>query len=131
MIDESEHYQVWSSRKIGHARKEHRCDECHRQVLIGEPYTVYNGLFDGKWQSHPTCQHCMAGPVEWLMQNCRGFCHNAVSDDLIEHFENEDGYPAGDKFRLGRLIVGMGKQWKGWKVPAAGINYDVGRKVTA
>jgi len=40
------------------ARKIHRCGECYRDILPGEKYERYRGLYDGSWFTAITCIDC-------------------------------------------------------------------------
>lgn len=105
MIDDGERYELWGHREIKKSRKEHVCCECSRAIKVGESYRVYWGLYDGEWQNHPTCQHCLVA-CEWLAENCHGFLHGGVYEDIEQHAD-EYHY-----FGLYRLEIGMRRKWK-------------------
>lgn len=90
------------------ARAEHRCDECGRKILKGEPYQYVSGVWDGYANSHKTCAHCEV-VQQWLMNNCHGFMHTQIGEDIEEHARD---YNRPD---LGRLYIGMRRQWARFK----------------
>ena len=110
MIDDGEHYEVYSRREVKKSRKEHQCEECRRAIMIGEPYRAYYGLLDGKWHTHPTCQHCLVA-CEWLTENCHGFLHGGVLEDIEQHAQEYR------RFGLYRIKMGMRRKWKGGAMP--------------
>jgi len=105
MIENAECFQVHGSRDIKKSRKGHKCTECGRIINVGEPYRIYSGLFDGEWDHYPTCQHCLV-VCQWLTENCSGFCHSAVYQDIAEHAREYR------LMSLYRLEVGMLWKWK-------------------
>ena len=40
------------------AKKEHKCCECNRTILIGEEYERSSGKFDGSFWDEKTCNEC-------------------------------------------------------------------------
>jgi hypothetical protein len=52
-------YQLYKS-KLVRAAKPHKCEECYSEIKIGDKYWFATGLFDGEWNSHHTCEMCMA-----------------------------------------------------------------------
>lgn len=104
MIDGGEPYEL-SDVAVRKARKSHVCGECKREILPGEEYETYRGLYDGMWYGHKTCRHCIAAR-EWLSVVCSGFLFESVRDDLKEHFDQ--GYGPW----LGRAVISMGRGWK-------------------
>lgn len=109
MIDDGERYAVYGVRYVKKSRKLHKCYECGREIAIGELYRKYYGLFDGKWNNHPTCQHCCVA-CDWLVETCRGFLHGGVCEDIAEHAASYRS------MSLYRLEVGMLRKWGGGKM---------------
>ena len=42
------------------ARREHRCCECDGTIFKGERYHIFNGCWDGEWDSFKSCDDCQA-----------------------------------------------------------------------
>lgn len=66
------------------ARKQHRCGECSRTILIGEPYDRHRYLYDGYWTTHLVCSHC-AVLGNWLLKECGGTVSGEMIEDIEEH----------------------------------------------
>ena len=58
-ISDGEQAQVFRS-KDRIAKKEHRCCECGRQILIGEKYRYESGVWGYGPDSHKTCLDCIS-----------------------------------------------------------------------
>jgi len=99
------------------ARKEHRCGECRRTILKGEPYDLHGMVYEGTASSHSVCTHC-AVLTEWLVRECSGTVTGELIEDIEEHateYERTD---------LGHLAAMARAQWmKGpsWREPYAGV----------
>ena len=119
MIDGADSsYRVWN-RKVVKARKAHKCDECGRDIQPGSFYEFVTGLGDeGHWDTWHTCDHCRVA-CEWLAENCGGFLHSAVREDIEEHV---DEYYEHSRMARGlqRIAVGMRRGWKIGYGPAKG-----------
>lgn len=102
-IDEA--YVIYNRHKATRAAKEHRCTECRRVIAKGETYYCASGLYDGQWDTHHTCAHCYVA-CEWLTENCGGFLHGGVQEDIEEHVTE---YRRPDLYRL---AIGMRRKWK-------------------
>lgn len=46
--------------KIKKARVSHKCDECCREIIIGETYEHYTGFCDGAFFKYKTCSDCLS-----------------------------------------------------------------------
>lgn len=101
-----------------HARKEHKCDECHRTISPGEPYLYHSWKFDGAFSTAKTCQHCKVA-CDWLSENCGGYLIFGVSEDIHEHVTEYRGQAACVP-RLKRIDVGMTRGWKIRRGPRKG-----------
>lgn len=97
-------FQTSSLRK---ARKQHRCDECNRDIGAGETYHIYTSKCDGQVSSNKTCVHCQVAQ-RWLLKNCHGFIFTEVRNDLEEHRD----------FSLAKLAIGMRRKWKAFRSDA-------------
>jgi hypothetical protein len=118
MIDDESSWKIFRD-ATRRARKEHRCDECHRVIRVGEPYYWATGLsyeYDG-WETYSTCQHCRAA-TEWLLTACHGYLFTMVLEDLLEHWHESPTYRS---WTLGRLIVGMRRRWSDGDMPVPDI----------
>lgn len=82
-IDDSERAEVYV---VEHriARKEHRCGECRRPILAGEPYDHHRIIQDGYASTHRVCSHC-AVLAEWLLRDCGGTVTGELIEDIEEH----------------------------------------------
>jgi ribosomal protein L37AE/L43A len=89
------------------ARREHNCDECGRKIASGETYRRAFGVWDGHPGTFKTCAHCCVGQ-DWLLQNCNGFMHAALADEMAEH---ADEYRAV-RFTMNRIRLGMRRKWR-------------------
>lgn len=90
------------------ARKQWLCDECGAPIPPGTAYRYAKGLFDGRWEQYHTCLVCYTGPCAWLIEQCGGFLHHGVQEDLGEHWHELAGLQTpAERRRLGRLIVEM------------------------
>jgi hypothetical protein len=66
------------------ARKQYRCDECGRDIGIGERYQRDAYVFDGYFYDHIACGHCVAAR-RWLEVVCNGWVFGGVLADLSDH----------------------------------------------
>lgn len=106
MIDYAERIQVLSER-TPIARREHKCGECHRTIAVGEKYENVFGKLGGDNCRYKTCRHCLTAR-QWLSDQCDGWVYTGVEEDLREHFHEEREMD----WKLARLIVNMGRQWR-------------------
>lgn len=104
-IDGADDRYVIYQRSLRRARKVYGCAECGRVIQVGERYSSTRGMIDGHWDTWHTCIHCHAGE-RWLIEECGGFLHGGVLEDLEEHAHEGIG-----GFTLGRLIIGMRHHW--------------------
>jgi hypothetical protein len=88
------------------SKKARKCDECRRDIAIGERYWSAAGLFEGHWDASVVCNHCHVA-CEWLKVNCGGWLFNGVFEDIEQHW---DEYRRMD---IARLVVGMKHKWRG------------------
>jgi hypothetical protein len=66
------------------ARVPHRCGECRRTILPGEPYERHGMVYEGTASSHAICSHC-AILTEWLLIECGGTVTGELIEDIEEH----------------------------------------------
>lgn len=97
------------------ARKLHRCRECYRDIQPGETYLYETHIWEGKVNTHKTCQHCQV-VRSWLLGECGGFLYGAIEEDIREHAW--EGY--GIEVKM--MAVGMERKWtrkdgKPWRLP--------------
>lgn len=91
---------------IRKARKEHRCNECHRVIEKGEPYRYMTYVeIRYKYGKHLICQHCQI-VCQWLSAECGGYLYETVYEDVREHVT--EGYGMG----VARLAAGMNMRWR-------------------
>ncbi len=111
MIEDAEPATLYNAHVVAHSRKPRKCDECQRDIAVGEKYHSASMLYDGLWDTFDTCEHCMASQ-RWLQGQCGGYLHGGVQLDLEEHQHELIFEKPGEKIELLRLIVGMRHQWK-------------------
>ena len=89
------------------ARKHHKCEECGRQIAPGEEYERAAMMYDREWSQFTTCSHCKVGH-QWLLDNCNGFMHAGLIEEMEEHATE---YP---EIKIGflRIKVGMRRKWR-------------------
>ena len=118
MIDEADGdmLSVYRQQRIKAARKVHKCNECSSEIQIGEPYLYAFAVYFHPFSVHShdkfaehyyICQHCGVA-TDWLNQNCGGFLHNGVYEDIEEHVNELGGLQLG----LRRLLEGMRRKWR-------------------
>lgn len=105
-VDGSETYYPYS-RTYRTARRPHLCEECGRSIQAGERYSYAAGLYDHQWNTHKSCAHCAVGQ-EWLGQECGGFIHGGVWEDIEAH---NDEYPAL-RIPLRRVALSARRRWR-------------------
>jgi ribosomal protein S27AE len=115
-IDDCERADVYN---VEHrvARKEHKCGECCRVILAGEPYEHHSIIADGFASEHKVCSHCSV-LAEWLRRDCGGTVTGELIEDIEEHAQE---YRRAD---LGQLAACARAKWmKGptFRVPYPGI----------
>jgi hypothetical protein len=49
----------FSNMEYPKARKVHTCEECYRDIAIGQTYEKYSGVWDGSFSNHKTCMDCV------------------------------------------------------------------------
>lgn len=89
------------------ARVRHICTECSRTICPGEAYRKAFSVYEGKAHNYKTCSHCLVGQ-EWLLNNCGGFMHYGLSDEMQEH---ADAY-YDQKFGFLRIHAGIKRKWQ-------------------
>ena len=108
MYDEGDGWKVFRS-DTRRARKPYRCCECQREISAGEQYEYATGVLNGDdgWLTMRTCQHCAAGPYDWLERVCGGWLYEGAYEDLTEH-----RHELVADIALLRNIVGMRRKWR-------------------
>lgn len=96
------------------ARKEHRCGECGRTILVGEPYERHSMVYDGSASSHAVCTHC-AVLTEWLVVECGGAITHEMIEDIEEHAHD---YGRTDLAELATAARGKWESYRGKPLPA-------------
>lgn len=89
------------------ARKEHKCNECGRFIKPGEKYQRAFGVYDGCSSTYRTCAHCLVAQA-WLIENCDGFVHFEVYEEVVEHAMEYKQI----RFGMLRLKIGMNRRWE-------------------
>ena len=70
------------------ARKEHKCNECHRIIKPGEEYEYVSGYWDGDFSVYKTCSDCLSIRNEFF---CEGYFYEMVWEYLGEHINEVSG----------------------------------------
>ena len=96
------------------ARKEHRCGECGRTILRGEPYERHSMVYDGSASTHAVCEHC-AVLTEWLVIECGGTITHEMISDIEEHAQE---YRRSDLAELATAARGKWESFRGKPLPA-------------
>lgn len=96
------------------ARKEHRCGECGRTILVGEPYERHSMVFEGTASHHAVCTHC-AVLTEWLVIECGGTITHEMIEDIEEHARD---YERADLAELAAAARGKWESFRGKPLPA-------------
>jgi|HubBroStandDraft_1064217.scaffolds.fasta_scaffold02120_24 hypothetical protein len=89
------------------SRRPRRCEECSRSIAVGEEYQNAFMVYNGFGSTFFTCCHCIIG-MRWLANNCGGFVHGVVWEDLEEHI-TEYRHLA---FPLSKLKIGRQRLWR-------------------
>lgn len=66
------------------ARTAHRCGECRRVILAGEPYEYHHWVSADGCGDHKVCSHC-AVLANWIMRECGGTVMHELIEDIEEH----------------------------------------------
>jgi hypothetical protein len=90
------------------AKKDHKCSECGRIIVVGEKYYRERGKYDGSMFTHKTCEHCQVART-WMYRECGGFVYGEIEEELREHWNESHEYRNRE---LARLIYGMSRFWK-------------------
>lgn len=90
--------------RILHARKQHKCDECGRQIAPGEKYHRASGKWADGFCTYRTCEHC-AVAQRWLADNCDGYAYQMIEEDIEAHARDYR------RIDLARIAVGMRRGW--------------------
>jgi len=100
------------------ARKVHKCIECNKDILPGEKYEYFKGIYyEGGFEENKTCLDCKSIINAFF---CDGYHFSMIMDDLKEHIDNmgaeisEDcikGLNEGARAIVCELIE---KEWKIW-----------------
>jgi len=65
-----------------------KCDECYREIKIGEEYEHVYGRWDGVWSTYRTCQDCLSVRNSFF---CDGYCYTMIYENLQEHINDMGG----------------------------------------
>lgn len=101
------------------ARKPHRCLECDRTILAGEPYKRTACIGDSTADTVVTCAHC-ARLADWVMVLCGGYAFGEVLAGMREHLSRAEAPEWGTTFPWrDRLIVtrALRHAQRGWRRP--------------
>jgi hypothetical protein len=105
-------FTTYRLQDIKRAKTAHKCDECHREIAAGEPYLYAFGAYEGRGASYYICAHCRVAAV-WLRENCGGFLHCGIDEDIGDHINEYPDLRAG----LLRFKIGMRRKWRRFSGP--------------
>lgn len=88
------------------AKKPHKCNECSREIAVGERHRYVFMVYDGYPYTGRACAHCGVAQ-EWLARECGGYLWDGLWEDIRQHLEE---YPAL-YWPLGRLYAGYRRRW--------------------
>jgi hypothetical protein len=75
------------------ARKTYICCECGEEILPGQKYEKFRGLWEGRWGTYKTCMPCVAirerccphgfifGMLRETISECLGFDYREVPEE--------------------------------------------------
>ncbi len=89
------------------ARKPYKCDECGRDIPVGEKYVYAFMAYEGRGHTYHTCAHCRVGQ-EWLTHNCGGFMPHGLIEEMDEHAKEYPRLAWG----LLKIKVGIRRKWR-------------------
>jgi hypothetical protein len=101
------------------ARKIHRCNDCSRNIAIGEAYHVGKWACDGTVETFRMCAHCRVA-ADWLTENCGGYLWGGILEDISEHVEEYRGVYPDVTRDLKRLHVQACHHWRFRRGPCSG-----------
>lgn len=92
--------------KMHTARKQHKCDECCRIILVGERYERVFGVWDGEVDRYKTCPRCLA-LRNHAKENIKCLCwsHGNMIEDCIEAIKEYAHELPGMLFKAYRMQV--------------------------
>lgn len=110
--DDGDYPAVANTRVVGRARKARTCDECGGPIDLGDRYQRTDQLYPeyGGWMVYAVCAPCLDGPVEFCMRNCGCAPWGNIGEHLLEVFRDYPFEHPGVKFRVGRMVVEMGRR---------------------
>lgn len=104
MSDDADRVTPINDGEYRKARKPHKCQECRREIAVGETYHYETFRNDGRFEQHKTCSHCMV-VRDWLSAECGGWVYTMVEEDIREHADYHG-------LRVKLLAVGMARNWR-------------------
>ena len=101
--------EVYEERDVK-ARKPHACSECGREITVGETHQYIKGLWDGRWSTFRTCEHCAAA-----REIVRGVINNITGCDCLPlgDLGSDACQYASDDQCVARINAAMRRQWRG------------------
>ena len=62
--------------------KNHKCDECGKQIVGGQTYEIVRGKFEGDWFTHKTCPVCLELRDKLFSS---GYYHGLILEQISEN----------------------------------------------
>jgi hypothetical protein len=120
---------LYSSRNHMVARVEHKCHECGRTILKGEPFQRDFVVWEPGHAGHfTTCSHCVV-LQDWLGDNCEGWIFGEVVEEIEEHardYKRPDLARVAVRARNGWRWLRPGKPFAGVPIPPQPRDIRVG-----
>lgn len=99
----------FSTSRFRKASKQHKCDECHGSILLGERYEYTAGKQDGDMWDNKTCPRCLA-LVDWIKAYVPCYCrmYGALfEDERMPEMVGQARHTPGFAFGILRRIVAI------------------------
>ena len=94
------------------SRKEHRCEECHRTIAVGQVYQKVSGKWDGEFNCFTTCSVCAEIRAAF---SCDGEVYGADFWESLTHNFGELNESCFDKLQTVEAKKYLRERWMKWK----------------
>lgn len=78
----------FADRAVRAARKSHRCDECQREIRVGDSYRHVSGVWEGDFFAMRMCRRCSSAKA-WLLGRGHGWTGGSVLADVRSCVQQE------------------------------------------
>ena len=100
------------------ARAKHTCEECDRDIWIGERYHLVTFVHDGAWHTQKSCRQCHSLQADLFVIDIRGV--DEYGDDTTYaslHYDVDWNDLTQRSPLWARRVDGYRKQWAGIPYP--------------